>query len=152
MASTSQSLPHRTDISLHLIGWFLILRFSDIAFLPSTRHISTNLTPAQLPQIMLTAITRIRRDFLSLPSVLFSNLIQYWHHLMHVAAIRCQMLRHDDLAVGIHCCLCVVALNKTFTPLHDATFRIGEVALRLLFGGSCGFALVPGLFGIRRCF
>ena len=46
------------------------------------------------------------------------------------AALR-EFVRDNDLGVGIDDCLCVIGLDEAILRLHDAAFRISEVALRL---------------------
>src|SRR4029077_2950423 len=48
-----------------------------------------------------------------------------------IAAALREFVRDNDLGVSVDRCLCVIGLGEAFLRLHDAAFRVGEVALRL---------------------
>src|SRR5260370_8823195 len=59
------------------------------------------------------------------------DVIEPWGELILIALAVGQAVRDDDLRRAIHRSLRVIGLNEPVLALHDAAFRIGEVALRL---------------------
>ena len=78
----------------------------------------------QFFQVQCRAVSRIRRNFFRLPPQIGSNLFQQRNHLMHVAAIVIETLRHDNLPVPIYGYLRVISLDEVVAALHQPAFRI----------------------------
>ena len=138
MACFAQALAHLLDPATHIV-WFLIIR----------RHIATYASSSERFQIQSGAVTRICGNLSRLPSYVFTNLIQQRNHLMSVASVIGHQLRHDDLSVGIHSRLRILALDETIRRPHDPAFRIREVSLRFLFGNAGRFRFMPRLVRVR---
>src|SRR5260370_7875816 len=64
------------------------------------------------------------------------DVIEPWGELILIAVAVGQAVRDDGLRRAIHRSLRVIGLNEPVLALHDAAFRIGEVALRLAVRGA----------------
>src|SRR4029077_17978622 len=72
-----------------------------------------------------------------------------------VAALR-QFVRDNDLGARVDGGLCIIGLNEAILLLHDAAFRIGEVAwrlgIRLVRWRRGRFARLLAAFGLALLF
>src|SRR5215813_7709559 len=136
VTAATQTLPHFTDVSAYTGGRTGAFHSGTI-FLPAVRHVSSNMSPPQLFEIVFATVAGIGRNFSSLSIQIRSDLFQHRSQFMHVTAVRSDLLRHDDLAVRIRCSLTVVALDVTASSPHHTTVAVREIQLRFVFRNTC---------------
>src|SRR5262245_53772116 len=68
---------------------------------------------------------------------------------MHVTATIGQTLRDDDLSMGVHGHLPVVALQEYLPALHDSAIGVSQISLSFLSRDSCRLWLMAGLVRVR---
>ena len=103
--------------------------------LPPRRHIPVDTPRFELRQVPLIAVAGVRKHRPGLRVEGLLHLIEQPHHLALVARVRCQLRRDNQLMLAIDRHLRVVALLEPLgAGLHDGAVRVGEVALRLVFG------------------
>ena len=90
----------------------------------SGRHITSDMSLLQCFQVQFRAVSRNGRNLFGLPSKVCSDLFHQRNHLMPVAAVVIETLRHDNLPVSIHGHLGVICLDERITAFHQSTFRV----------------------------
>src|ERR1019366_245562 len=76
--------------------------------------------------------------------------LDHGHQLALIVAALRQFVRDNDLGACVDGGLCIIGLNEAVLRLHDAAFRIGEVALRCDLGSGWSDGGAAGLPGFLR--
>src|SRR4029077_5934439 len=98
----------------------------------------------------------VRRGLIRLAADIVLDGLDQGHQLALIVATLRQFVRDNDLGACVDGGLRVISLNEAILRLHDAAFRIGEVALRFGIGLSrrrCRrFARLLAAFGLPLLF
>src|SRR5258707_424813 len=122
----------------------------------SGRDIAVDTVCFQRCEIGFAAVTGVRRGLRWLAAEIILDGLDQGHQLALIVATLLQFVRDNDLGACVNGGLCVIGLIEAILRLHDAAFRIGEVALRLGIGlvrRRCRrFARLLAAFGLALLF